>query len=871
MEPILTKEYIFPLADSRATLETVGGKGASLSQMLQAGLPVPDGFHITTAAYRQFVEQNELQPRILEILKGVDLTQPSTLESASQMIQDLFADAQVPVEAGDAIEHAYAELTGVETAVAIRSSATAEDLPELSFAGQQETFLNIHGVQAVLEAVKRCWASLWTARAIGYRMQHKIDQEAVSLAVVVQELVEAEAAGILFTANPISGQRDEVVINAAWGLGEAIVGGKVSPDTIIADKQTGNVKQVEVAEKTVMTVRTLDGTHELPVPADQRKKRVLSDSQTAALVKLALIIETYFGVPQDIEWCWAKGKFHIVQSRPITKLAPEPIKWILPNPKAQYMRASIVDLMPDPLSPLFITMAIPAIHHLGVIHVMKELTHSEPILPTNYILTINDYAYLCGTFSLREWWWMITKLIPLMFTSIRQGSKYWRNEALPRYKTVLALWKGHQVENMTAGDLWRGVQELQDAAMLHLATLMVSTMGASAGTEGLFTKVYEKMIRRGGDPAATTFLMGYDSIPIQAEKSLYDLAEWALTQPELAAYLLERSGLELAEHLKKPLSLIPPPLSPEFASRFSTHLERFGHIIYNLDYAQPLPLDDPGPMLDTIKMYLRGQGMNPHQRQKSAEEKRMQAAQSTSSRLKGLRGWAFRLTLGLAQNMSEVREDALASIGLSYPVLRQMLFELGDHFVEAGSIEQAEDIFWLRKSEIEESVKKIEQDQPLPNSAESVLQRRKDWEAKKNITPPIMLPPNKKYMGFDVTVFTGVSGEDQGKNTLKGIAASAGIVTAKARVVRGPEDFDQMQPGDVLVAGITTPAWTPLFAMASAVVTDVGGPLSHGSIVAREYGIPAVMGTAVATKRIQSGQVITVDGNSGLVILKNEE
>ena len=266
-------------------------------------------------------------------------------------------------------------------------------------------------------------------------------------------------------------------------------------------------------------------------------------------------------------------------------------------------------------------------------------------------------------------------------------------------------------------------------------------------------------------------------------------------------------------------------------------------------------------------MYLRRQGTNPHERQKNAEERRLQAKQTLLVRVKGLRGWAFRATLKYAQKLAEVREDALASIGLGYPVLRRMLLALGGRFVEAGWIEQAEDIFCLEKNEIEEFVKAKEQNQPLPSLAGTVSERKVNWEVMKRISPPPMLPPNKKYMGFDVTVFIGVSEKDQVGNTLKGVAASAGNVTAKARVLNGPEDFDQMQPGDVLVAAITTPAWTPLFAMASAVVTDIGGPLSHGSIVAREYGIPAVMGTGVATKRIQNGQVITVDGNAGIVTL----
>ncbi len=357
MDATITNETILALADSRATLETVGGKGASLARLITAGLPVPGGFHVTTTAYRQFVDQNGLQPRILEILTRVDLSQPSSLEKVSREIQDAFAQATVPIEIGEAIERAYAEFPGVETPVAVRSSATAEDLPELSFAGQQETFLNIWGVQAVQEAVKRCWASLWTARAIGYRMQHQIDQEAVSLAVVVQEMIAAEAAGILFTANPLNGQRDQMLINAAWGLGEAIVGGLVTPDTISLEKDSGRVIDRQIADKQVMTVGISGTTQNQPVPEELRRAPVLGDEDVTALARLGVQIEDLYEKPMDIEWALRNGKLAILQARPITALVEEEeaitIEWKLPNPKGIYMRGSAVDLMPDPLSPLF--------------------------------------------------------------------------------------------------------------------------------------------------------------------------------------------------------------------------------------------------------------------------------------------------------------------------------------------------------------------------------------------------------------------------------------------------------------------------------------------------------------------------------------
>jgi pyruvate,water dikinase len=298
-------------------------------------------------------------------------------------------------------------------------------------------------------------------------------------------------------------------------------------------------------------------------------------------------------------------------------------------------------------------------------------------------------------------------------------------------------------------------------------------------------------------------------------------------------------------------------------------LQAYGHIIYDLDFAKALPLDDPTPMLETIKMYLRGAGINPHTRQKELETRRIQAAEITLQRLKGLKAWAFRKSLSAAQALAAVRESALADIGLGYPALRRMLRELGRRLVAAGAIAQPDDIYWLELAELEPIVS-APGAAALGSMSARVAQRQRLWQALKQITPPPLLPPKKKYLGFDMTEFTPAAAESQVGGTLKGVAASPGKVTAPARVLHGPEDFGQMQPGEVLVAATTTPAWTPLFAMASAVVTDIGGPLSHGSIVAREYGIPAVMGTGVATRRIHSGQVITVDGAAGLVAIEGE-
>ena len=262
----MKNQYIFTLSDKRAVLDTVGGKGASLARLADAGLPVPDGFHVTTAAYLDFVDQNNLNSGIQAALSSVDISQPQTLDVASQAIGELFMASPIPSEIANAIVHGYASLPGSNPAVAVRSSATAEDLPEASFAGQQETYLNVSKPEAVLEATRKCWASLWTARAIGYRARQNISEDGVALAVVVQLLIPSEAAGILFTAHPINGQREQMMVSASWGLGEAVVGGLVTPDTLTLVKSSRKVIHRDTAQKLIQTVRVNDGTEDVTVP-----------------------------------------------------------------------------------------------------------------------------------------------------------------------------------------------------------------------------------------------------------------------------------------------------------------------------------------------------------------------------------------------------------------------------------------------------------------------------------------------------------------------------------------------------------------------------------------------------------------------------
>ena len=866
MEP----KFIIPFDDPGAHLEIVGGKGASLSRMVKSGFPVPEGYFVTTEAYRCFVRENGLQTQILKALEDVDISRPETLESASQIITLLFTNAPIPDEVANAVVGAYAALPLMSPAVAVRSSATAEDLPEASFAGQQETFLNVSGAEDILNATRRCWASLWTARAIAYRTKQNIPADGVALAVVVQILVPAEAAGILFTANPLNGLRDQIVINASWGLGETVVGGLVTPDSLTLDKSSGDVIHRETAQKLVQTVRVSGGTEQVPVPQNLRRVPVLSDRQAAQLAALGVQIEALYGVPMDIEWTLADGEFAIVQARPITALPdPEPsppTEWKLPKGAYAAMRNNIVELMTDPLTPLFKTFGLSAVN-TSMNRLMVGFLGDTGVLPGNPIIAVNEYAYYNGSVKFGPMLKIVLDsrgILKRMFTG---AVERWTEEGRPRYSETVEMWGKRDWQLFSTTELLSAASELAEAAIDAYGALVSGVIPAAWMSEAWFT-LWLKFNKRKGDPLAPTYLMGFENLPIRAEKLLYDLAMWAQTQPSLSASLSKMDTQDILAHLDKEQA--PAGVDPDewgaWQRRFQAHLDRFGHTIYNLDFGNPVPADDPAPLLETFKLFLRGEGVNPHERQDASVERREAATSAMGERLRGRRLKSFQKNLERAQKYAPLREDGLSDVGLSYPLLRKMFREIGTRFVEGGVIEKRDDIFWLVQDEIEGAATSLDRGESLDNLSTAVSQRKAVLRGARRAAPPMMLP-QIKILGVDLMRLKSGGARKQKSDRLKGVAASPGTVTAPACVLHGPQDFSKMNTGDVLVASLTTPAWTPLFARASAVVTDIGGPLSHGSIVAREYGIPAVLGTDTATSRIRDGQLITVDGSSGIVYL----
>jgi pyruvate,water dikinase len=489
------------------------------------------------------------------------------------------------------------------------------------------------------------------------------------------------------------------------------------------------------------------------------------------------------------------------------------------------------------------------------------------VLPEDPIITVNEYAYYNGSVRFGPMLKIILNTRAIMKRMFSGAVERWTEVGRPRYLQIVREWDARSWHKLPSAEILEATRQLAEAAIDGYMALVSGVIPAAWMSEAWFTWTY-KFIRKTGDPQAPTFLMGFDSLPIRAEKALYDLAQWAQEQDSLRTYLLDTP----TDQLMKDLDLVESPRSintdvwQSWQNRFQVYLKDYGHMIYNLDFGNPVPADDPAPVLDTFKLFLSGKGTNPHERQQSSEDRRKESIQEIQSRLKGRRLKSFQKNLARAQKYAPLREDGLADVGLSYPLLRKMLREIGSRLVASGMIEQTDDVFWLIKDELEEAVNIIDRGMSLADQTKVIAHRKAVLRAARKASPPMALPQIKVF-GIDLMALKSAGRKKAKGHALKGVAASPGIVSAPACVLHGPQDFAKMNVGDVLVASLTTPAWTPLFARASAVVTDIGGPLSHGSIVAREYGIPAVLGTGIATTRIQPGQIITVNGNDGFVQL----
>jgi rifampicin phosphotransferase len=820
-------------------LHQVGGKAANLGELIRAGFQVPDGFCITTSVYRRVTDLAQVKPLLAELqqLPVQDLEGRAALaERLRQRIQT----APAPADLVDAITSAYLAL-GQDVAVAVRSSATAEDLAEAAFAGQQDTFLNIVGPDAVLDAVRHCWASLWTDRAIAYRERQGVDPQTVALAVVIQRLVAAEAAGVMFTANAITGARDETVIDSSPGLGEAVVSGQVTPDHIVLRKSRWGWRVIERQpgrREIVIRARPGGGTEHVPSGTGMALPP-LPDHRLRQLAGIGEAIQRHFGTPQDVEWAWAGGKLMMLQARPMTAL-PEPVPHLV-GPM-RMLAAMFAEMFPVRPYPLDQTAWVPALSAGAVEPMFRLLGIKVPSIATFFIVEDGVVVRFSGKIEPRLTPAVLLAPVRILQMAFRYDPRHWREDAP-------AAEARSRVRALEARDL----QALSWPEMLAVVQEALALPAALAGEPrrrylpraligaGLL-RVILGLIGRGRLFGA--LVSGVESQTLAANRALAALAGRVRSDPALSHLFATNAADELM------VALAAQSVGQAFLVDLREFLDQFGHRELVLSTAmQPTWKDAPEIVLVVIQGFTQSP---PPQTGRPAWES-AQTELLAHPVLRYPRGSAaFLALIRTARAFFLVREDTHFEVTRVLPILRRTLLDLGRRLAEADVLESAEAVFHLTLDELTHSGDIWPPPPPLAGELRGAVQRRQARRAALEGTPVV-----------DPRFYQ--QPEAGGDALLTGTPGSPGVAEGPVRVIRTPADFGKLRSGEVLVAPYTNPAWTPLFQSAAAVVVDGGAATSHAAIVAREYGIPAVMGTVTGTQILRDGERVRVDGNQGRV------
>ena len=905
---------ITPIDTTNDALETVGGKGRSLAQMTRAGFDVPVGFLLSTAAYRDFVADNELGARILELAGPEIIDGRASFESASRSIHALITGCELSAGLKAELRAAYRALPGDDPAVAVRSSANAEDLPGLSFAGQQETYLNVSGPEALLEAVRNCWASLWTPQAISYRNEMGIESDAVAMAVVVQIMVPADVAGILFTANPATGERGEMIVNASFGLGEAVVGGQVTPDTFVVDRSTLKPKETMIGTKEQKIVSDGNqGTRLVDVDEGERDASSLPEKLLTELAELAARVEGHFGgQPQDIEWAVADGKLWLLQSRPITNLPPQPIEveWEAPPEVFGLVRRQIVENIPDPTCPLFDELYI----HGGLVGrggksnyttlhgfafqiagtaaettdeefraTLRRRRDEEAKDPEVKAQEANDLNLFLASLSDDERARFNSMAAALAsdnlphaitmpesdnptFTAFhktstndRQHKDFW-DRALPELQGAASKWEAADLAATDDEALLAGIAELARAEGWYWTSNGGHTFGVAKSVDDQLQAFLREALPDHNFTSGQ-FLSGFESRIMQANDDMFAIATLIKAQPALYEAVIATPARRLMTVLRRRND------TGEVLEAIDTYLATYGHQGYSLDFGEPTQQEDPSAMFVTLKNMVQRADYDPAKHGAEATRKREKALAEIRELLEPFEYWQFRYRMWFAYQYYPMREESCFVLGTAWPGLRRIAAELGQRLVDVGTLSEPDDLYFLTSDEIKPALAARGLGKAMPEYLALTANRRELREARKRLHPPGTIPEEASEnpgVKFKETQFKN----DDSSDTLRGIPVSPGTITAPASRIMNAQEFDRMQPGSILVCPMTSPAWTQLFAHAVGLVTDIGGILGHGSIVAREYGIPAVVGTGNVTRRIESGQTLEVDGDAGTVVIQ---
>lgn len=874
---------------NRTDLGLAGGKGANLGALIHAGLPVPPGFCILTTAYRQFVESNDLDAEIARILAATQMDNQNSLDSASETIRSFFYQGTMPISLSKEIREVYHK----DTPVAVRSSATAEDLPDMSFAGQQDTYLNIIGIDAVLEAVVRCWASLWTARAIAYRAHNGIPHENVYLAVVVQEMVQSKASGVLFTANPLTEKRDETVIDAIFGLGEALVSGQVEPDHYVIESKSSRLISKTLGTKALLIQGRPEGGT-LNLVQSNPDQQALPDDQIFKLTELGQKAQDYFGSPQDMEWAWADDKMYIVQSRPITSLFPLP-PGLSDHELEVLLSFGVWQGMLDPYTPLgqdvFSVLVTGMASLFGVDIKLRE---QRIFFTTGERLFVNLTGLLknqTGRMVLSIFIGAIDPASESILNNILKQPAFQTKKKIslksrfgilgaiaPLGKNVLfnLLWpeRGRKRVNDSIEDALKKIQVNCDVEE-DLPTLIdtIEKLGFGMPQQILPRLVggiasgqapYQILMRLSAKiPDSAQPLMGITrglphNVTTQMDLDLWHTAQAIRTDNIAFSSFSTEETVNLIFRFKK--NQLPQAAQTAIQHFLAEHGMRG---VGEIDLGRPRWNDDPTNLFQTLRSYLQiPVEASPEavfvRGAENALQAKVQLEKTLGKTLIGkLRLPLVRFLIHRFRELGGLRETPKFFVVKLFGIFRSSLLKAGQKLVRSGKIMQADDVFFLHLWELRSLNDQSEQDwKSLIAERRSIYVR----EMQRKRIPRVLLSDGSAF-------YHAVSSINKdAKNTLSGSPVSSGVVEGSVRVVRDPHGV-QLIPGEILVCPATDPAWTPLFLAAGGLITEVGGMMTHGSVVAREYGIPAVVGVQDATLRLQDGQRIRVDGSSGIITL----
>ncbi|WP_419887555.1 phosphoenolpyruvate synthase [Neobacillus niacini] len=865
----------------KTQLSLVGGKGLNLGELSKIpGIQVPEGFCVTTAGYQKAIGQNETFQALLEQLNRLTVDHRNEISIICRKIRQLLLKIEIPVDVVKAIAH-YLSQFGEEHAYAVRSSATAEDLPYASFAGQQDTYLNIIGKEAILQHVSKCWASLFTDRAVIYRMQNDFDHKQVFISVIIQKMVFSQASGVLFTADPITSNRRILSIDASFGLGEALVSGLVSPDYY-------KVQENKIVDKRIATKKLAScgvnegGTETKQIDLAQQNTQTLTDPQILQLARIGRQIEAYFGCPQDIEWCLVDDTFYIVQSRPITTLFPIPEQH--DQESHVYISVGHQQMMTDPIKPLglsFYLLTTPAPMRKAGGRLFVDVTHqlASP-LSRNILLNAmgqHDPLMKDAIMNLMERGDFIVSLPEdkkapaptrgntAMLAQIENNPTI-VSELIKRNQTSIEELK-QKIQTKTGLDLFDTI--LEDIQELKKLLFDPQSSAVIHGGMNAASWINEHMNKWLGEKNAadTLSLSVPNNITSEMGLALLDVADVIRPYPEVIKYLQDVKDDQFLDEL------VTLNGGQETRNAIVAYLDKYGmRCAGEIDLTNPRWSEKPSILVPLILSNIKNDEPNAGTRKfEQGLQEALKKEQELLDRLKQLpdgkqKAIETKRMISLLRNFIGYREYPKYGMINRYFVYKQALLKEAEQLVEAELIHEIEDIYYLSFEELHEAVRTnkldyagclVEQQAELA-TRQIISKRKAEYKFYEKLTPP-------RVITSDGEILTGkYHRENIPDNAIIGLPVSSGVIEGRARVMLNMADAD-LEEGDILVTSFTDPGWTPLFVSIKGLVTEVGGLMTHGAVIAREYGLPAVVGVENATKLIKDGQRIRVNGSEGYV------